>query len=126
VRHTRQGSEVKCALSISRGNDQIEWTHGIFAMMLKPFRAKVRDTPRCILRCAHLTGVRRRGVQHGKLEIPHVRRVQLGQKTTTFKLKQEKKRSVGGKYDGRSFSIVTNYRSLDVVAPSEAHAQECR
>ena len=50
VRHTRQGTEVKCRLSISRGNDQIEWTHGSLAVVLNPFRKTVMATPRCALR----------------------------------------------------------------------------
>jgi hypothetical protein len=59
------------------------------------------------------------------LAISQVRRVQLGQKTATFKLKREKKKSVGEKFEARSFSIVTNNRTIDVVAPSEMHARVC-
>jgi hypothetical protein len=51
--------------------------------------------------------------------------VQLGQKSATFKHKREKKKTVGEKFEGRSFSVVTNRRSIDVVAPSEMHARVC-
>jgi hypothetical protein len=42
VRHTREGTEVACALRLGPGNDRIEWTHSILSKLKNPFRKQVK------------------------------------------------------------------------------------
>ncbi len=54
VRHTRQGTELACALRISLGNDRIEWTHSMLAKLKNPFRKQVKHLTVESLRAAHV------------------------------------------------------------------------
>lgn len=101
MRHTRDGREKTCPICLSYSHDEIMWPHSSLINKLRQI-------------C---------GQKHSNFDLAHARKLVHGQRTNAFRTKQEDKKTSGPDFHERSFSIVGNDRSLDLVAPSREAAQ---
>ena len=96
MRHTRDGREKLCPIYLSYSHDEINWPHSSLLSRIKQL-------------C---------GQRHACFGLASARRMTPGQTTNAFRNKQESKKTTGTDFEERSFSIVANDRTLDLVAPS--------
>jgi Ca2+-binding EF-hand superfamily protein len=101
MRHTRDGREKICPISLNLSHDEIRWPHSSVINRVKRI-------------CGH---------QDAQFDLAHARKLVHGQRTNAFRINQERKKTCGPDFLDRSFSIVGASRSLDVVAPSREAAK---